>query len=169
MNVHTRRSTTAEMPLARSAADTACTNGEFTSPPTSGRFRSNHADAGPGLKRSPATTRVSTPVKNGLQLRTCGGIACPASGPSDGARAPAPGGVAAASVFRNTAVHRATGLPPCASAASTVRALRPSRRTVTDDTSRSRVTGRQRSKLRRASIMSGAPPSCSSARTSNPP
>ena len=40
---------------------------------------------------------------------------------------------------------------------------------ATDGVSRSRVTGRQRSKLKRARVMPGAPPSRSSARTRIPP
>ena len=74
----------AEMPPARSAAESACTNGEFSSPATSGRPRLNHADAGPGFSRSPSTTRVPTPVKNGLHALTCGRTGRPASGPGAG-------------------------------------------------------------------------------------
>src|ERR1051326_2839292 len=163
--LHARMSTTDEMPLARSAADVACASGDVASPSTSGRSRWNHAAHGPGFIKSPSTTRVSTPVKNGLQFFACAGIGRPASGPFAGATSAPPGGVESASVLRKSPVQRATDLSPWSSEASSVCAFLPSRSTATAVVIRSRVTGRHRSKLRRASII----PSGTGARTSKPP
>src|SRR5439155_4819038 len=123
------RLTTAGVPLARSAAETVWTSAEFVSPGTSARSRLNQQAAGPGFSRSPSTVRVSTPVKNGLQRLATSGIGRPASGPRRGGVRSTGAAFSAGSTLKNTAVPRATGLPPWTSEASTVRALRPSRST----------------------------------------
>jgi len=69
------------------------------------------------VPRSPACVSAASRIHgargmrqktNGLHARTCGGTGRLASGPSAGGVRDAVGGVDAGSVFRNTAVHRAT-------------------------------------------------------------